>query len=455
MLEALENRYLDIFDYIHQRPMKSVEELLPTYNYLYDEIGNDYILRDSYPNNYPRNEFLETLNNADKIKLLKSVELTKIVGKAISETSTISGYNVVDSDDTRLWLDGYPKYFDIPVLNRQGIIKGGGDSTVPLYSAEATEVPADQVITLQSEHNDLPTGAQQDILEILTGKRPENKIDEWQIDDIITGFVFSPVDIQVVSPSGKRLGKNFRTNETYNEVEGAYYTGFNTNTEFFTIPNPEDGEYKILTEGTGTGDYIVEVAKISTDEESEPEGSAVTLTGTVEPDKREEATIKVEGTTVEKITIPDPMPDDPVDSPNPGSSNSATNDQDDSSGDNGIGIAEDSSDGNSVIGSVESDNQTDIQKSDALKEKVRQYFKSGQIKKRKEAKIITQKLEHIRMYLKRYETGTAPKKLKKARMKANRDIDKLIRFVNKKTPRFIMEGSRDSLIESLNDLRID
>jgi len=240
--EAKENGYDSIFHYIRGRPIESVRELLPVYDYLWDDNGTDYDLRVGYPENYPRNEFLENLNNAERIKMLENVELSKIIGKPEGERTTISGYNVISADMGELWEHGYPHGFEIPKPNQQGTRRSEGDRTVSLYSAESTNIPSNKKIYLQSNHNDLPTDAQQDILEILTGKRPENKIDEWQIDDILGGFIFSPVDIQVISPSNKRLGKNFETGGEFNEILGAYYTGFNTDTEFFVIPNPEDGE---------------------------------------------------------------------------------------------------------------------------------------------------------------------------------------------------------------------
>ena len=58
-------------------------------------------------------------------------------------------------------------------------------------------------------------------------------------------LVHSPVDVQVESPSGEKIGKDFSTNGEFNQVENAYYTGFDTNSEFITIPNPEEGKYKI------------------------------------------------------------------------------------------------------------------------------------------------------------------------------------------------------------------
>jgi hypothetical protein len=79
--------------------------------------------------------------------------------------------------------------------------------------------------------------------------------------------VYSPVDVQIVSPSGKRMGKNFETGGEYSEIPGAFYTGSDTEDEFVTIPNPEDGEYRVLTEGTGEGEWKIETTEIIEDED--------------------------------------------------------------------------------------------------------------------------------------------------------------------------------------------
>ena len=154
----------------------------------------------------------------------------------------------------------------------------------------------------QSEHGNLPTDAQKDILEILTGKRPASEVKKWEMPSVLVVLLHSPIDVQVVSPSGEKIGKNFETGGKYGEIDGAYYSGFDTNTEFLTIPNPEDGEYKILTEGTGTGEYTIETAKITQgDDTSEAVETTATITGTAEPQVQEESKIKIDGDSVKKV----------------------------------------------------------------------------------------------------------------------------------------------------------
>ncbi|HAI74049.1 MAG TPA: hypothetical protein DCS28_03305 [Candidatus Moranbacteria bacterium] len=74
--EADESGYADTFDYIHQRPISSIQELLPVYDYLQDvENNNQYKI---YPKDYPTNNFLENLNSASEKEKLNNIEFDKI-----------------------------------------------------------------------------------------------------------------------------------------------------------------------------------------------------------------------------------------------------------------------------------------------------------------------------------------------------------------------------------------
>ena len=52
-------------------PIESVRELLPVYNYLEESSSGELRM---YPNNYPENNFLESLNNTDNLNKLNSIE---------------------------------------------------------------------------------------------------------------------------------------------------------------------------------------------------------------------------------------------------------------------------------------------------------------------------------------------------------------------------------------------
>lgn len=299
--EAEENGYETVFDYLTKKPISSVRELLPVYSYLRDQDTSN--LR-SYPASYPRNTFLENLKEVGNISKLRSVEFTNIVGK-ISEDRTITALRVsspitisvggVEFD--LLWGHGKPDGYD-DLFGDQGLETGSGDGTVPISSA--VDIPADETIELPSAHNKLPTDAAKIVFNRLTGM--DAMVDTSNpvlIHSMLIVPVFSPVDIQIISPSQKRVGKNFETGGFYNEILGAFYTGSDAQSEFITIPNPEDGEYRILTQGTGSGEYRIEATKIIENPDTlEISESTATIRGVAAPSIEEEKKLLIEGDIV-------------------------------------------------------------------------------------------------------------------------------------------------------------
>lgn len=293
--EAEEGGYVDIFDYVRQRPVASLKELLPVYDYLQD-VDDDYAYR-VYPEGYPRNEFLENLNSEEKKNKLKDIEFSKIVGGLGNENITIAGFKVINVDMGKKWEHGYPHGLEIPILGDESMLYSDGDKTVPLFSGRSENIPADYLIEINSDHRGLPTEAQSDVLEILTSERPETEKRDSLVKDILIASVFSPIDVQIIAPDGKKIGKNFETGGILNEIEGAYYTGFETENEFITIPNPIDGEYQVITQGTGNGEYRIEVAKISEDSENpiEAKESTAIFRGTAEEGRIDQLEVGLAG----------------------------------------------------------------------------------------------------------------------------------------------------------------
>ncbi len=294
-LEAKEKGYSSVFDYIRQRPIKSVQELLPVYDYLYS-VSDDEMRK--YPSFYPANPFLENLNKGENISKLDAVEFHNIVGE-LGGGSTITKIRVEKPSlkPDSLWGHGRPENYD-SLFGDHGLEKGKGDGTVPLVSA--TGILYDGQINMEAAHRELPSKASDYVYEILTGKKPEHKVDYEKIKKILIFLVFSPIDIQITSPDGKRAGKNFQTGEIFNEIKDAYYTGYDTDTEFLTIPNPENGDYKVLTQGTGSGEYKIEAVKISEDPENPEEATEIigTLRGISEIGREQESIIEVRDTEI-------------------------------------------------------------------------------------------------------------------------------------------------------------
>jgi len=257
--EAFEEGYITLFEYIRTEPIESVRELLPTYDYVFD--GNN--LR-QYPDNYPQNVFLENLNNNLTQLLNSGVEIHNIVGDT-NAVETISGIQATDPGIYfPMWFHGYPDGF-YDTFGDHGLILSSGDKTVPLPSATFININSTSTPYI---HSALPLETQEYIFSILTGRELSTVSREHSGFDLINLLLFkilSPADLLVIAPDGKKIGKDLNGQEV-NEILNAFYTGFGTATEYITILNPLDGEYKIYTQGTDTGPYTVETSYVSEDQ---------------------------------------------------------------------------------------------------------------------------------------------------------------------------------------------
>ncbi len=296
--EAEESGYADIHDFIQEK-IPSVQQLLSIDNYLFDT--TTHTMR-TYPEGYPRNIFLEQL--AANSASLGGIRRRMVIAGNVGET-TITKIRVTNTTEGEKWKDGKPENFGDKQAD-QGLENSSGDQTVPLESAQAAF--GDSRITLDAKHSDLPEAAQCSIVKELSGKESCSEMHEIDTPNILYLNLFSPIDIQIISPSGKRVGKNFENGSIYDEIPGAFYTGYHTDNEFVTIPNPEKGEYRVLTQGTGTGKYRIEIAHISENEKpgKPAEESIVTLSGTAQTDMVTEELIIVTDDVVS-------VPDEPVD----------------------------------------------------------------------------------------------------------------------------------------------
>lgn len=310
--EAEEAGYDDNLKGYIQDKIVSVRELLPDQDYLFDVSTGQ--MR-GYPSSYPLNNFLGDLNNSSNIQKLDAIRFTNIVGKSDIQ-NTIAKIRVVESTVADSWEHGMPENF-YDTNTDQGLTYGDGDETVPLTSAKG--IVADDVRELESTHGELPTKAQCEVFRELSGKSECAYDEDIHIPNMLLFNVFSPIDIQIVSPSGLRMGKNFETGGVYDEIPGAYYTGYDTENEFITVPNPEDGEYRILTQGTGEGTYRIEAVKITegVTPSDEAKESVATFAGTATTGATEEKKIELladdiviskedRDTTLPTITIASP-----------------------------------------------------------------------------------------------------------------------------------------------------
>ncbi|MEI8104137.1 MAG: hypothetical protein WCG84_04535, partial [Candidatus Moraniibacteriota bacterium] len=291
-LEAQENGYADLFDYVRRGPILSARELLPIDNYLKDSSSGN--MRTYYTDSYPRNTLLEALNTPEAlVKLDASVQVTNVVGDTGSDGTLTtlkvgkpSIHLLDDHSAPTVWEHGEPDGYN-NLTGDHGLVWGAGDGTVP--DASVRSIPAIDTVEVSADHSSLPTAARMQVYQTLTGALPTHDIkEESKIDAILGFFVHSPVDIVVVAPDGKQIGKNFVTGKTVNEIPHAFYTGVDTKTEFVTILNPQAGKYMVKTQGTGNGDFRVESVNISQgDTANEAEESTVNFTGTTTKDQEQ------------------------------------------------------------------------------------------------------------------------------------------------------------------------
>ena len=289
--EGYEKRYPTLFAYLRTEPIEAVRELLSVEGYLFD--GSN---QRQYPTNYPANNFLESLNaNVDSL-LNTGTQIYNFVGETGNQ-ETIKEIRVVEASQfAPMWLDGYPEGF-YENSGNPGIIEGQGDKTVPLTSASF--ITSNLVVT-SYEHGALPTQMEGDIYEILTRKIPGTLIQRFiNIPNVRLIFIkiFSPADLLVIAPDGKKIGKDFNGQEV-NGIPNAFYTGFTTDTEFITILNPLDGEYKIYTQGTESGQYTVEASFVS-----EATTTEASFTGNTAPGITSQLNLPVEEGSIEQDSL--------------------------------------------------------------------------------------------------------------------------------------------------------
>lgn len=269
--EAYENGYENMFTYIREAPIVSVQELLPVYSYIFNADLKEY------PSGYPENPFLENLNaNSDALSS-SGVEVHNIIGSTV-EQNTITGIRVeAEHGYSPLWPHGYPEdYYSLTGDN--GLEKGSGDETVPLPSAAFIN---SNIVEKSYPHNSLPLEAEGDVYQILTEKIAGILSRQYGsgIKKLLHIKILSPADLLVIDPAGRKVGKE--SNASINDIPGAFYSGFDTETEFITIPNPIDGEYSVIVQGMGSGEYTVETSYVSEESFAEKQHTGITVLGRI------------------------------------------------------------------------------------------------------------------------------------------------------------------------------
>ena len=286
-LEALKNGYSTIYEYIRNKPVVSIQELLPI-NVSYLKTNSDILI---YPNGYPNNLFLEKLVG-EFSKIRQSGVVIKTILADTKTTSTIGGYVIASSTKPTLWPDGEPI----------STIFTDGDGTVPRTSIESV-APINKEFDFVT-HVGIVSSSISYLFKEITNKDPEVVSDKKYnaIKSFLFFKLFSPIDMQVIAPDGKKLGKDFTSNTEINEIPEAFYSGFITDNEYAIIPNPIPGEYKVAVIGTGNGgSYNIAVEYADTGTSSE-----IIITGTSTPVSQQDYNFIVSATST-SISLPPPV----------------------------------------------------------------------------------------------------------------------------------------------------
>jgi len=295
---AKHDGFSNVFDYISKRPLISFSELLPVYDYkISQDVSTSTPVFEVYPNNYPRNFFVEGLQS--KKSRLNQVRFSNLISSSTNSIGSIIVSSYPRSDGR--WAHGEP----VNLILNAGLQYIEGDGTVPISSASA--MGNNEYI--DSTHTKIVSDATPRSYEILSGRTPTTIIDNLDKMDakFLLFSVLSPVNISITAPDGRRVGVDGESGEV-NQIPGAFYSGPGRD-EFIIIPNPSDGHYEIETRGTGDGDYTIIASVIANDTSTDNEFTATTTMGSVS-----NLVMNVSGETFSSplALVPEIVPESPV-----------------------------------------------------------------------------------------------------------------------------------------------
>jgi Tol biopolymer transport system component len=188
----------------------------------------------------------------------------------------------------------------------------GGDDLIPQYSTNlqsfVPSIPTGNVLRIDDGGHKLIVSShktQSAVAAILTGyDKPLDAIQPNNLFPVYTNYsgpsflsgnasavlsflAYSPVDMLIIDPLGRRVGHDPASGQFVNEIPGALYSGNDTDMEFVLLPGNLDGDYTITTVGTGSGPYTI-VAQRSTATGVELIGGS---SGTATPGQTSTATV--------------------------------------------------------------------------------------------------------------------------------------------------------------------
>ncbi|HEU5114923.1 MAG TPA: hypothetical protein VFT82_04125 [Candidatus Paceibacterota bacterium] len=266
-LYAKANGARDALDYVRNGGMPSISELLPIFGYLRKR-GFSQIV--DYPDGYPRNEFLESLDKGPAFFASSSIDVMNILGNEPSSTISIIDVGATSSER---WFDGEPTGYEY----------GTGDGTVPVQSALLGTDDSE----ISSSHLELPVSAESKAISFLTGSTsPET--DYGPVPSrVLLMVMHSPADILVSDSDGKSTGFDLLAHSYKEEIPGSFYSGAENKVQFVSISDPASKNYSVTITGKGTGEYSLESALIT-----DTGVATSSYSGTIVPNEKREFSIR-------------------------------------------------------------------------------------------------------------------------------------------------------------------
>ncbi|MDI6778020.1 MAG: hypothetical protein QMD77_02410, partial [Patescibacteria group bacterium] len=459
----------------------SVKELMPVYNYIHPKDNPDF-LKNYNTDMQEKNSWLIGLNSG----IYRLNARTKVISVSGNGQATVNKIPIIGADESPLWIDGKPEPID-PVRDDTA-----GDKRVLLSSSQIQSYFSK---ALDFDHGDIVDQSETLIADLL-GENLSEIYPSPEIRDELAFWFASPVDVEIEDPDGKAISKD--ANSISNNL--AQYSGESKpdGFKFISVPNPVEGDYKIKLTGNGDGDFRAGSIYVHYENDIPDQESAIE--GTIGTDEVEKYKIEYNpentedpiggivpfDTTPPIITITSPEEKDYT---NDGILNIDYSVEDAESGvasdewrvekdgqkfdwpkenvdlslehlgDYIFKVSATDEAGNSVDKKAEFRITTDI---NAIRNNLTHYFDLGLVKKKIAYRYFSRKFENLEKlfnFLEKTKNSRLKPKPKQAAVEAlekiiNANIDRLIRQINRKSPRWIDPKAAEFLIEDLNNFKI-
>jgi len=196
-----------------------------------------------------QNSFLQTLRSAFNLITDRGVELATVGGNGqntLSEVSLVEERTAEDTQRNR-WRDGHANP-DPPTANATN-----GDTTVLLTSAH---VGSNNTTLTETDHMNLPTAAQDVVLELLGLEAVKEKFEYEPPKKLFGITILSPLEATIEGPNGEILSQD---QNDFGSDNAEYDDDPNDPDDpiDITIADPPTGKYEITYTGTGEGEYTI------------------------------------------------------------------------------------------------------------------------------------------------------------------------------------------------------